>query len=131
MAPFKWLNCDNRCEMFETIYRRMTFSQHLYDRLHARIHAARGSSLCIDVTVCGTPYCDMCFFWSELSYIPAMIKYLSYKFCNIMNFSLRLLHFFGSVYRVLVIRPLVIQHSVLSNTFHGRQHFYFTVQYFW
>ena len=31
--------------------------------------------------------------------------------------------------RVPIIRPSVIRHSILSDTFRGRQHFYFVVYY--
>ena len=70
--------------------------RHLYDRLYARIHtgiAARGGTLCIDVTV-WAPLSMTRFTWSEF----VIIYFYNDKLpvtsnCNTMNFSLRVFHF--------------------------------------
>ena len=58
--------------------------RHLYGRLHERIHAcvaARGITLCIDVTV-WAPLTVTCvsFDLNLLSYTPTIINYLSHQF---------------------------------------------------
>ena len=58
--------------------------RHLYNRLHARIHAcvaAREGTLCIDAIVWEPRYCDICIFFglNLLSCTPTMINYLPHK----------------------------------------------------
>ena len=60
--------------------------RHLYDRLHARIHACVAARVRYTEYLCdcsGTPYCDVCFLsfvLNLLSYILTMINYLSHQF---------------------------------------------------
>ena len=53
MTPFKWSNCDNRCKMLETVYRRMTFGTFItvYMREYTPALPSEGTTLSFDVTV--------------------------------------------------------------------------------
>ena len=99
--------CHNPCVLANTGARCLGQSiagwlWHLYNCLHARIHASiaarRGAVYLCDCL--GTPYCDVCFIWSEFiiiySYndkLPVLSNF------NTMNLFLKvLLFFFSSVF---------------------------------
>ena len=54
-TSFKWLNCDNRCKMLETIYHRITFGKFMTVCMREYTPALPPEwgrpILCIDVTV--------------------------------------------------------------------------------
>ena len=91
---FKWQNCDNRCKMLGTIYRKMTFGTSMTVCMIAYTTGLppEWATLYIDLTIWAslTVTC-MVSFRLNLSYTPTVIVT---SICYTMNASLRVLHFF-------------------------------------
>ena len=88
-------NCNNRYKMPGTIYRRLMFGTFM--TVCMPIAAQRGYTVywcdCL-----GTPYCDVCFIWSEFVIIYSYNDKLPVtSIFNTMNLSLKVLNFFFPV----------------------------------
>ena len=58
---FKWPNCDNRCKMLGTIYRRMTLGAFMTVRMREYVPALLPEGYIVYWWDClGMPYCDVC-----------------------------------------------------------------------
>ena len=88
-------NCDNGCKMLDSLSEDDIW--HLYDHLHARIHACiatRGGTLCTDVIVWPPLTWYVCLVWSEFIINSYNDKLPVTSICNSMDLSFSVLHFF-------------------------------------
>ena len=98
-TPMKWPNCDNRCKILGTVYRRMTFGIFMTVCMPEYTPALlpEVATLCIDVT--GHPLLRLvCFIiYSYNDKLPVTSIF------NRVNLYLRMLRFSGSVYMVIFL----------------------------